>query len=137
MADASDFEVDPAIAAAMGFSGFGASSNKKRKFNKDDGFVDPDIVTAAHQSSGANSVAVGPRNGSRVQRTTDHQPLPSAQAQFVGSRPEQVAAVPVKTDEPSLDALRHGVTNAAGDMVYFKQSFIEDPWAPLRQGRAS
>lgn len=36
-----DFEIDPAIAAAMGFSGFGAQNKQKRKFDPNDGFVDP------------------------------------------------------------------------------------------------
>jgi hypothetical protein len=40
-----DMEIDPSIAAAMGFSSFGSKSGEKRKYNPSDGYVDPAIST--------------------------------------------------------------------------------------------
>lgn len=113
MDDSEDFEIDPAIAAAMGFSGFGAQ--KKRKFDADQGFVDPSFKQAqmAESSTGANSAPLGQKKAVKV----EHVPK------------EAVQAAPAK---PSLEALRHGVRNERGDMVYFMPSFLEDPWAGLK-----
>ncbi|OCK96469.1 uncharacterized protein K441DRAFT_657131 [Cenococcum geophilum 1.58] len=53
-----DIDIDPEIAAAMGFSSFGNQlNNKKRKFNRQDTFVDASKLN----SSGANSIQLGAR----------------------------------------------------------------------------
>ena len=38
-------DIDPSIAAAMGFSSFGSKPGEKRKYNANDGYVDPAIST--------------------------------------------------------------------------------------------
>lgn len=38
--------------------------------------------------------------------------------------------------QAELDALRRGVSNEDGDMVYFQPSFVEDPWEKLEQPRS-
>ena len=38
-----DMDIDPAIAAAMGFASFGTKPGEKRKYNSNDGYVDPAI----------------------------------------------------------------------------------------------
>ena len=43
MNDAEDMEIDPAMAAAMGFSSFGTKPGAKRKYHSNDGFVDPAV----------------------------------------------------------------------------------------------
>jgi len=131
MADNEDFHIDPAVAAAMGFSGFGAQpGGKKRKFDTDDAFVDPDVkATSARtydKGKGANNVPLGARvltkssggggadadNGSTMQQTD------------LGNRQGRARV--------DLQALRQGVKNRRGDMVYFLPSFIEDPWKGLK-----
>ncbi|OCL14050.1 hypothetical protein AOQ84DRAFT_281925 [Glonium stellatum] len=53
-------EINLEIAAAMGFSSFGNQlSNKKRKFNPDDAFVDTSNTNSS--STGANSMQLGVR----------------------------------------------------------------------------
>ena len=47
-------EPDNELALAMGFSGFGAKPGEKRKYNSNDGFVDPSI--SRPQATGANTV---------------------------------------------------------------------------------
>lgn len=56
-------DVDPEIAAAMGFSSFGTQpSNKKRKYDHNDAVVDVAIGSASkQQSTGANSLQLGAR----------------------------------------------------------------------------
>ncbi|OCK79397.1 hypothetical protein K432DRAFT_299949 [Lepidopterella palustris CBS 459.81] len=61
MDDFDDMDMDPEIAAAMGFSTFGnPTSYKKRKFNHNDAFVDgPD--SDMRSGTGANSMKLGVR----------------------------------------------------------------------------
>jgi len=55
-----DIDIDPEIAAAMGFSSFGNRlSNKKRKFNHQDTFVDASKPNSSR--TGANSTQLGAR----------------------------------------------------------------------------
>jgi hypothetical protein len=55
-----DFEVDPELQAAMGFSSFGTQPNaKKRKYNHDDAVVSIDDPRG--KSSGANTIELGIR----------------------------------------------------------------------------
>ena len=132
-----DFDIDPAIAAAMGFGGFGAQKSQKRKFNANDGFVDPNLgkASAAH-GTGANNMPLRDRKEKSAKVASEEAseqmaPATTAHAQSSGSG--SVAAYDPQTQEsPSLEALRFGVRNVRGDMVYFSKSFLEDPWAELK-----
>ncbi|KAL1310941.1 hypothetical protein AAFC00_001164 [Neodothiora populina] len=68
-----DSEIDPEIAAAMGFTGFGAQPNsKRRKYNHDaDTFVDgqsrDDDSAQQPSGSGANTTALGVRSKVQAQ----------------------------------------------------------------------
>lgn len=148
MDDNADLEMDPAIAEAMGFSGFGMQPGKKRKFDAQDSFVDPDLKQKAisakshNKGKGANDTPLGIRlaqettgagntNASRADSgDAAHEPLSHAE----GS--EQVLAGDstsgVIHERNNLQALRHGVKNEKGDMVYYLPSFIEDPWKDLK-----
>nr|POE47994.1 hypothetical protein CFP56_01322 [Quercus suber] len=132
MADES-FEVDPAIAEAMGFSGFGMQPNKKRKFDINDGFVDPDSAGSSHFSknngNGANSLPLG----TRVVNRTGSAVVTATNASNLACDKERNASNSLRPDEASLEALRHGVRNGRGDMVYFLPSFLENPWQSQRQ----
>ncbi|KAI7467140.1 hypothetical protein KC351_g14164 [Hortaea werneckii] len=132
MADQDDFEIDPAIAEAMGFSGFGTQpGGKKRKFDGGDAFVDPTIKkqTEAPTSSvptgsgkGANNTPLGQRPAlsgvGNVASTSESHAIQGAVGGETSGRPD-------------LQALRHGIKNDRGDMAYFLTSFIEDPWKGL------
>ncbi len=50
-----DMEIDPSIAAAMGFSSFGAKPGEKRKYNSNEGYVDPAISTQNQRSAPSSS----------------------------------------------------------------------------------
>ena len=130
MDDTEDFEVDPAIAEAMGFSGFGMG--KKRKFNPNDGFVDPDTTASKTKNNGANT------STHTTTRTHDSKQRPNENAQL----PERVATTrspeggpataTAQQGEPTLEQLRHGVRDENGDIAYFLPSFLEDPWKDLK-----
>lgn len=124
-------ELDPEIVASMGFTSFGAPPNqKKRKYNHNA----PDAVV--NVSSGANAtVVVGARprlsaeieqtsmpEGSTVETPTN---VDSMWKRIEGKKMEELGS-----DE--LKALRQGIKNENGDSVYFKLSFLEDPWAEKR-----
>ncbi|TKA50816.1 hypothetical protein B0A49_11402 [Cryomyces minteri] len=67
MSDTEAIDIDPALAAAMGFSGFGAQpSAKKRKFKHDDAVVDgvppkPAKSGVGKKGTGANVMELGVR----------------------------------------------------------------------------
>lgn len=137
-----DFDIDPAIAAAMGFSGFGKAPNKKRKYDND-GFVDPDI-TAAPPGTKANQLPLGERKATKSTKHTGNSPPPPP--------PPQTTKVPFRSETQqqsghhrasetdsnnggapiTLEALKNGVRNERGDLAIFLPSFIEDPWAGLK-----
>ncbi|KAK4613812.1 hypothetical protein CLAFUW4_09026 [Fulvia fulva] len=124
-----DFEVDPAIAAAMGFAGFGTQPSKKRKFNKDDGFVDPEGNAASTpQGTSANRLPLGEP---KAMRTVGQPEMAPAIANDDASS-SQAEEHNGNSGPPSLEALRHGVKNERGDTAYFLPGFIEDPWAGLK-----
>lgn len=122
-----DFDIDPAIAAAMGFGGFGAQKSQQRKFNANDGFVDPNLgkASAAHRT-GPNNMPLRDRKEKSAKVVSEDVPPAAAQQAPAG------AYDPQTQDSPSLEALRFGVRNTRGDMVYFSMSFLEDPWAGLK-----
>ncbi|RMX92827.1 hypothetical protein D0868_13200 [Hortaea werneckii] len=118
MADQDDFEIDPAIAEAMGFSGFGTQpGGRKRKFDGGDAFVDPTIKkqTEAQSSSDLRSALSGVENG----------------APTSGAHANQGSVGGEASGQQDLQALRYGVKNDKGDTAYFLPSFIEDPWKGL------
>jgi hypothetical protein len=59
-----DMDIDPAIAAAMGFASFGTKPGDKRKYNSKDGYVDPAISSQVSNtrisSSHADKAAKAP-----------------------------------------------------------------------------
>ncbi|KAK4556106.1 hypothetical protein LTR86_006802 [Recurvomyces mirabilis] len=112
MEDADNMEIDPAIAEAMGFTGFGG---KKRKF-KDDAFVDP--ATNNKTANGANNIPLGHRDSRTGSGIAGGENVVPAQG-----IPQQITV-----EQATLEDLRQGVKNARGDTVYFQPSFIEDPW---------
>ncbi|WPG98815.1 Hypothetical protein R9X50_00161200 [Acrodontium crateriforme] len=119
--DDDSFDIDPEIAAAMGFGGFGTQSGRKRKFD-DGAFVDsPSASANASTGKGANSIPLGTR-------TTERSTGPKKS----NETPGLPRALGTGTDEEQLQALRHGVKNLNGDMVYFLPSFLEDPWYNLQ-----
>ncbi|KAK5710014.1 hypothetical protein LTR17_019234 [Elasticomyces elasticus] len=136
--DNDDFEVDPAIAEAMGFAGFGAQPGKKRKYDDNDAFVDPAAATNVSTArttdvvKGANSLPLGNR---KKDRAVEEPASTSADGQHSAfntgthAGPSEHSLRPGQSD---MQALRHGVKNERGDMVYFKPSFLEDPWQDLR-----
>lgn len=129
MADQDDFDIDPAIAEAMGFAGFGTQpGGKKRKFDGGDAFVDPTIQKQTEAQSpsdlgrsarGANITPLGQRSAlSGVENVASTSEAPTNQNAGGGGRPD-------------LQALRYGIRNDRGDTAYFLPSFIEDPWKGL------
>lgn len=61
--DDDDLEIDPEMAAAMGFTSFGAKPSKRRKFNHNEAVIEgqdgePEVIA----SSGANNTALGMRS---------------------------------------------------------------------------
>ena len=112
-------DIDPAIAEAMGFSGFGTQTTKKRKHGSEDAFVG-----AQAASTGSNKEPIGSRDAGASKAAPAHKKS--------GGPPEHLATQTDADGKPTLDALRHGVKNENGDMVYFLPSFLEDPWKDLR-----
>ncbi|TKA83700.1 hypothetical protein B0A55_00281 [Friedmanniomyces simplex] len=123
MSDDEDFGFNPAIAGAMGFSGFGVQPGKKRKYDANDAFIDSGAATdtntarAKTAGQGANSLPLGLRKTG-----------PATE----GASTKQAGHKPLGPGQSDLLALRSGVKNERGDMVYFKPSFLEDPWKDLR-----
>ncbi|KAM0714236.1 hypothetical protein Q7P37_010023 [Cladosporium fusiforme] len=116
-------EIDPEMAALMGFSSFGGMP-KKRKFDADDAFMN------VQQNA---PVAQEPREPR--QNTTRNVPVTSGTAR---SRPAPVPPDPAHDNitladgsTMSLQALRYGIANKRGDKAYFLPSFLEDPWEKL------
>ncbi|KAI7164804.1 hypothetical protein KC349_g341 [Hortaea werneckii] len=132
MADQDDFEIDPAIAEAMGFSGFGTQpGGKKRKFDGGDAFVDPTIKKQpeaqgssdlAGSARGANNTPLGQRSALSGAETVASTSEAHADQSPVGAE---------APGQPDLQALRYGVKNDKEDTAYFLPSFIEDPWKGL------
>jgi len=71
MEDTDDMELDPEIAAAMGFTSFGNQpSSKRRKYNHNDAVTDGSnsnskAKATSHQPTGANSMELGVRQQAR------------------------------------------------------------------------
>lgn len=118
-----DFDVDPAMAAAMGFSGFG-NQGKKRKFGGNETFVDP---KSSNDNSGAKSkpTANSASAGNATPLGKRREVPPNSEKAFSST------VEPTHDGKPTLDQLRDGVRNVKGDLVIFMPNFIEDPWANL------
>ncbi|KAK3621134.1 hypothetical protein LTR56_016540 [Elasticomyces elasticus] len=123
--DNDDFEVDPAIAEAMGFAGFGAQPGKKRKYDDNDAFVDPATATGVSTArtkdivKGANSLPLGNR---KKDRAVEEPASASADGQHSGfnTRPGTHAGPSERSLGPGqsdMQALRHGMKNERGDML--------------------
>ena len=139
MADPENFEVDPAIAEAMGFSGFGMQ-NRKRKFDTSDAYVAPPKQSKESQYNQNGETERSVPSADVGETTQEEQSRPVADGdgmnQHVTGDPMQDSTFSsIGNDtvkESRLEALRHGIRNENGDMVYFLPSFIEDPWKNLR-----
>lgn len=148
------FEIDPSLAASMGFSSFGHST-KKRKHNSDNAVTDASPLPGkverpqgVSSGRGANITPLGNRrglsapgqepdsNGKREFSLPHGVPPPIiAQGQTVledtaTSRHDQK---PTTQGTPELGAYRNGVRRPNGDIAYFLPSFIEDPWAQFKK----
>lgn len=155
-----DIEIDPAMAAQMGFSSFGMQNNtKKRKYGHNDAVVDAPAAPSKQSTTGANTTQLGIRDKSNVAAVDAASPAPAQPGDHhsaaspqtlsqggAGLRPEadKPSALLTKILEKDLDdleqqdlhALAKGLPNDSGDAVYFKPSFLMDPWATLRPGTA-
>ena len=132
MAGSDDMEIDPAIAEAMGFAGFGSS--RKRKFDPNDGFVDPNIFTSHTQDKEMRPDNINPGDNALENSAEPQGTIKKPLNQSIESKPQEPDGTGFEVDgNPSLEALANGVRNRNGDMVYFSPSFIEDdPWRDLR-----
>ncbi|KAF7190712.1 hypothetical protein HII31_07871 [Pseudocercospora fuligena] len=120
-----DFDVDPDIAAAMGFGGFGSQTKGKRKFDPNDGFIGK-----TPSATGANSMPMREHKTVRVAEDAANGSQDSANLQ----RGTTLMPYDPKTQEsPNLESLKYSVRDTKGDMVYFLPSFLEDPWANLKK----
>ena len=144
----SEPEVDEGMASMMGFSGFGSKPNKKRKIDRGEAFVDPDIgrkpdSKRAH-GTGANALPTGNGKTSKPQQregSADRLVVRSATDATTAQNPSEVSGssssiLEGKTSDgnhrTNLNALRHGVVNGHGVVAYFLPSFLEDPWKGLK-----
>jgi hypothetical protein len=106
-----DYEVDPEMTAAMGFSSFGAQPNaKKRKYHHDDAVVSIDDPRG--KSSGANTIELGIRK----------------------QRDESDSGVPPqpKSPEPVSTARDASITHPAGASAGLSQFISEAQSLPPR-----
>lgn len=149
-----EFEIDPSLAASMGFSSFG-NGTRKRKHNSDNAVTDASPLSGqikrpqgAPSGRGANITPLGNRRGpsapgqelvSDGKRDFD---LPRGDPPPVGAALRTALEKPATTGQdqmpftqntPDLGAYRHGVRQPNGDIAYFLPSFIEDPWAQLKK----
>lgn len=146
-----DFEIDPEIAAAMGFTSFGSKRRKHHAPREDDAATDN--TSKAPASTGANNMPLGTRSTTSdnqeergVADTDEHQERgiagTGAGQAAVGQEPGEVVDAggaqgkgdqwtPGFPSREELAALRRGVRNARGDMVVFMPSFVGDPWEGL------
>jgi len=151
--DDDDFSPDPELAAALGFSSFGAQpSTKRRKHNTYDAVVDIDVP----HGSAANSLPLGQRPPrSNINGASQ---VPSLNSEVIKEKQENAAEaadgaavqpVPVENNpvissilhdwdvesqgprtfsQAELQALREGVRLPGDVITYFLPSFIENPW---------
>ncbi|KYG44910.1 hypothetical protein M433DRAFT_135173 [Acidomyces richmondensis BFW] len=127
-----DADIDPAIAEAMGFTGFGTQPQQKRKFNVTDALIDQhtgnchEMANLPTQRNDANNLHLGKKKS----RTKPGVEWEKGYANSNSSTTEAEGAEKneVKND---LQIFKNGVKNERGDMVYFMPDFIEDPWKSL------
>ncbi|KAF2147467.1 uncharacterized protein K452DRAFT_304295 [Aplosporella prunicola CBS 121167] len=126
-----DMEMDPEMAAVMGFASFGAS--KKRKFHANDAFVEgqSDAKRPKATGTGANMTEIGARKTS-----IDGAPQPPDDAPDAEKEDAVTPSHPSLPPKPSASSerpgdLASGFKNENGDMAYFLPSFVEDPWHRL------
>jgi hypothetical protein len=132
-----DMEIDPEIAAAMGFASFGGAT-KKRKLNVDEAVVD--TANKGKSATGSNSQPLGQPTARPAAKEPPGNPRIRSSA-IVRTANKRAAAKVIETTTntypasgtANLGALRKGVRNARGDTAYFLPSFLEDPWESLRK----
>jgi hypothetical protein len=135
MAENDDFEIDPAIAASMGFSSFGDQVKKKRKYEGNDAFIDPDasLSTDSPKLTGANAMNVTSSPKRVTEPVIAQKSVNTDIAPRAGDPASGYVGPAGYVSKYSLEELRRGVKNENGDMVYFQPCFIEDPWAKFDQ----
>ncbi|KAK4548762.1 hypothetical protein LTR36_008535 [Oleoguttula mirabilis] len=85
MAEDDGLDIDPAIAEAMGFSGFGMQpSSKKRKFDANDTFVDPSVKQDAAPANAQSKVILKPVIRKPPNSLTGHPRLAEARSYIEG-----------------------------------------------------
>ncbi|KAF2835590.1 hypothetical protein M501DRAFT_941422 [Patellaria atrata CBS 101060] len=135
MAD-EEYDIDPEIAAAMGFGTFGSQTNKKRKYNQQDAVTDQDQTSKPKSAStGTNSTPIG----ARLPRAQSLPSRPPALEQEQNQQPAATTSVQQlqwANDRENLNTLAQGVRDANGDIAYYMPSFVEDPWASWREKQA-
>lgn len=135
-----DFEIDPAIAEAMGFTGFGMQPGKKRKFNANDGVVDDvSSATAGNKEPLGKGKKFPDRPANSSETTTNDGPHTISESSTLhdpAGHQSAGAHVPVASAQgrgkPTIEELKNGVRSENGDVAYFMPSFLEDPWKDLR-----
>lgn len=156
--DDDGFEVDPALAAAMGFSAFG-NATKRRKYVHHDAVVAGVEGTAGDgrvSAQGANAMPLGVKREAKRKRVLledgdggaliDDRVEVSTADDIAASRSDEAPKgdmLPLRVEERDdrvaesstgshpIQAYRDGVRLATGDVAYFLPSFIEDPWKTL------
>lgn len=134
------FDIDPAIAASMGFSSFG-HQGKKRKYDADDAFVDPAASLSLEQGK-SNAPDPAHRGLSKDSEPQNVAPATNAvevpvtsTAPRAGEPASGYAAPSGYVSKYTLEELRLGVKNDKGDLVYFQPCFIENPWTKFESER--
>ncbi|KAF2664608.1 hypothetical protein BT63DRAFT_460100 [Microthyrium microscopicum] len=147
-----DFEENDEMAALMGFSAFSETPKTGKKRKSDNPHYD---ASKEEQGSGSNNIPLGqPRE--RLPAASSHPPdsartpmsshLPNAVAvadsnatgltASQGPHPVLAKSMEELTDN-DLFALKKGVPDGEGRIVYFQKSFVEeDPWARLKHGKS-
>jgi hypothetical protein len=164
MSDNEELEVDSEMAAAMGFSSFGAvPSTKRRKYNHNDAVVDASIAPnlsirgsnalplgqkrvpaqlpsmIASEDNAAEAVIEANENAAEAADVAGAQaPLPSKHSAATASvlNGWDVAKQGARQySAAELAALREGVVTTNGHIAYFLPSFVEDPWKKVESRR--
>lgn len=155
MNDDNNFEDDPALAAAMGFSSFGQQpTTKKRKDRSDldavvyqgpesDASASKSDKTQGHVRRGGYgrkgmklaygstaSAAAGPRGATSGNAEGSFDGADARKKKDNSGRGYIEKELQQMTRD-DLDALRMGIRNKQGDKIYFLPSFVEDPWTKL------
>jgi hypothetical protein len=143
MDDFEDPDIDAKVAAMMGFSGFGAKPDAKKRKTSEDTAVAATSSNAVplgqpgmHKQLLTHNPAVSGRDGGGV-GASGASASPTAEqgkSAFPTGVPMEIFD---KLTWKELEAYRKGVKQENGDLAWFLPSFIEDPWAKLEKTGAT